>query len=84
MTAISIFFLNIFNDFKNWIIGVGAVILLFVGAFYKGKKEGREDAIAKDRKELQKDVNRKKQIKQTIDSRSNSDVDNELREWVKD
>lgn len=80
----SLFFISIFNQFKNWIIGVGAVILIILGAFYKGKSAGREDAVEKDRKELQKDVQLKNKIKQDVASDSDDDVNKRLRKWVKD
>lgn len=77
----SVFFLGIFNQFKSWIIGAGAIFLVIISVFYKGKRSGRKDVEEQNRKELDKYVKTKKQLKEDIANDSDSDLDDRLREW---
>jgi uncharacterized protein YpmB len=81
---ISTVLLGIFGRFKSWIIGAGAILLVIVGAFAKGFRDGKNSAIRKDRERLEKDVQRKRELDQDVANDSDSELDSRLRKWVKD
>lgn len=74
----------LYYRFKNWIIGAGAVLLVILGVYTKGRSDGKDKAVEDDRKDLQKDVQLKKKINNDASNDSDSDLDKRLRNWVKD
>lgn len=75
--------LILLNRFKSWIVGGGAILLLVLGIYTKGRSDGKAKAIEDDRKELAKDVATKKQIDLDLLDDSDDDLDDRLRHWIK-
>lgn len=80
----SLFLLGMWNQFKGWIVGAGVLLLAIASVYGKGRSDGKEKAIEDDRKELQKDVQDKKELDEDIANDSDSELNKRLQRWVKD
>lgn len=70
--------------FKEWLIGLGAVLAVLGSIYLKGRKDGADSVEDKAEEYILKDVEDRKKIKNSVDAMSDDAVRRELREhWTR-
>ena len=68
---------------KGYLIAIGVFAVAVLGVFLKGKQAARDEIQAKETQETLKTVKRADEIRDTVKSASDTDIDNELSEFTR-
>lgn len=77
------FLMKTWGKFNGVLIAVGALFLSLLGAYLKGRSEGRESERDKNRKELLEAINTKKELENEISGLNRSSLTRRLSKWRK-
>lgn len=78
------FLLMLWNKFQGWILGMGAVAGLLLGAYLKGKSDQSKNTTLKESKKRVEDLQTARKIENEVSKMPKSDLDRQLDRWMRD
>lgn len=73
----------LWTKFAGWIGAVGALLAILVGAFLKGRSEGKSIMQAEQDRHRREAIANKRKLDSEIDDLAPADLDQRLNRWVR-
>jgi hypothetical protein len=73
----------LWSRFAGYIAALGALLALIVGAFLKGRSDGKAIMAEEQERHRREAIEAKRKLDSEIDSLGHADLDAGLREWVR-